>query len=329
MKLSKNIFSLHNFRIALKSNASDILRLISRQFSFPSNFKHKLRPDFEINFTFHKLDYEKMPLSPRDCFQQFPIFQDQYLYSGKAHLDFGLRTIKLLIDVGRNTVEVYIAKTHGLSDDFLFDIIFFQPLKFILKFHQLFILHAACMAKREKAVLITGGSGCGKSILSLTLVKNGFKYLADDDVILKLGQKTIECWSMPTKPKLKKELFKYFPRIKTACLSKSIKKGKQSVDIGKVFPDCFKIRAIPKIIIFPEYRRVSKIDIRPLDKQEAVYSLMKEDFTIFKDKYQDIPRRHFALLSRLVNQSKVFRLYYQDSKLKQIPAVIDELLKGK
>jgi len=188
----------------------------------------------EVRFIFHKVVYSKMPFSPRDCFGKFPNFKDQYLYQGKTYLDFGLRTIKSIINIPKNEVKVYIVDNHGLNKDLLFDIIFFQPLKLIIKYHNLFIQHAACVAKGKSGVLICGESGCGKSALSFTLIKNGYKYLSDDDIILKPSRGRTGYW------------------------------------------------AIPKIIIFPQYCNSAKMEIKPLNKQKALWELMREDFTIFR-----------------------------------------------
>ncbi len=47
------------------------------------------------------------------------------------------------------------------------------------------LLHAAAVGIDNKAVLITGKGGAGKSTTSLTCLKNGLKYLGDDYVIVK------------------------------------------------------------------------------------------------------------------------------------------------
>ncbi|MDP3143553.1 MAG: hypothetical protein Q8N14_06455 [Candidatus Omnitrophota bacterium] len=322
----KNL-SLHNLKISLVTQNKDILRLICRNFSFPQILP-QISAKRKIKFYIHQLDYAKIPLSPRDCFRQFPIFQNQYLYGGKANLDFGIRNIKIIVDAENDSIEVYVAKLHGLTDDFLFDIIFFQPLKYLLKFHNLFIQHAAAVAKGKKAVLVCGESGCGKTALSFTLVKNGYKYLSDDDIILKSNPAGIESWSIPTRPKLQEKLIKYFPQIKPAWLAKATKQNKRLLDIEKMFPSCFQERAIPRIIIFPKYGKSDKINIKPLNKREALLRLMREDFTIF-NKNQNVSRRHFGVLARLVGQCGIYTLCYNDKRLKEVPAVIDALLKGR
>lgn len=48
-------------------------------------------------------------------------------------------------------------------------------------------LHAACGARHEKAVLLLGGAGSGKSDLLLRLIDRGFMLVADDQVLIDEG----------------------------------------------------------------------------------------------------------------------------------------------
>lgn len=46
------------------------------------------------------------------------------------------------------------------------------------------LLHASCVAIGEKAVLLTGGPGAGKSDLALRLIDGGAQLIADDQTLL-------------------------------------------------------------------------------------------------------------------------------------------------
>lgn len=49
-------------------------------------------------------------------------------------------------------------------------------------------LHAACGARHEKAVLLLGDAGSGKSDLLLRLIDRGFVLVADDQVLIEEGR---------------------------------------------------------------------------------------------------------------------------------------------
>ncbi len=46
------------------------------------------------------------------------------------------------------------------------------------------VLHAACLSKDGSAIVLTGFPNIGKTLSTLYLLKNGFKYLSDDDNLL-------------------------------------------------------------------------------------------------------------------------------------------------
>lgn len=59
-------------------------------------------------------------------------------------------------------------------------------------------LHATCVAWGDTAVLITGGSGAGKSALALTLMAFGCRLVADDQVRLQRRDDQIIASCPPT-----------------------------------------------------------------------------------------------------------------------------------
>jgi hypothetical protein len=63
--------------------------------------------------------------------------------------------------------------------------LFTIPLLEVAKRHARFGLHAACVARGGKGVLIAGPSGAGKSTLAVALVRAGFDFLSDDIVFLR------------------------------------------------------------------------------------------------------------------------------------------------
>lgn len=48
-------------------------------------------------------------------------------------------------------------------------------------------IHASCVAREGKAILLCGPSGAGKSLLALQLIEAGFSLVADDRVLVRAG----------------------------------------------------------------------------------------------------------------------------------------------
>ncbi len=67
----------------------------------------------------------------------------------------------------------------------------------LIQFLDYFTLHGACLESSSgKGVIISGPSGCGKTTLTLGLLKNGWKYLSDDAILLKQKDSEIKAFSL-------------------------------------------------------------------------------------------------------------------------------------
>jgi len=321
----KIAFSLHNFKIIVSSNDKAIFALIKRHLDF-YRFNRPLKPTFKIHFLLNKVKYSQIPIAKRDGFWQFPIFQNEFVEQRRVFLNVGLRTIRTIINPQRNTIESFIATPGDVNKDLLFDLIFFQPLKFILKFHGLYLLHASCVSKDGKGVLFSGKSESGKSTLALSLVRDGFDYLADDDCLLSQKGRLLKVLSFPARPKIKDSLIRYFPEIKPKFLSSINPKQKKIVYLEKIYPRSYQENTIPKLLIFPNFIRGSKLKLKAISKKRAFLKLLQEDFVVFKKRYKNISKYHFETLFNLSRQIKAFELFYRDKDIIKIPKIINELL---
>ncbi|MDP2939186.1 MAG: hypothetical protein Q8O13_03775 [Candidatus Omnitrophota bacterium] len=319
-------FQLHNIKFEIISNSKFLLKLINGSFK-SLKCLHREKIDFTLTYHLKAVeDYKQIPVLPEDGFIQLPLFQQEYLKDNKLCLIAGLRTIRISVTPQKNLIEVYVVSGQKIDNDLLFDLIFFQPLKFLLGFHKLYLLHSSCVARDSQAILFPGQSESGKSILALSLVRNGFKYISDDDTILRQNGNQIECLSFPTEIKIKNSLIKYFPEIKKKFLSPTHKTSKRKIDIQKVYPGSVEDNAIPRLIIFPKFREASKTEIKPVSKKEALHYLIKDDFKAFRGQYEEIAKQHFQILSNLVQQAKTYQLFYKDCDINKIPKIVSSLL---
>ncbi|MBL7198147.1 MAG: hypothetical protein ISS47_08605 [Candidatus Omnitrophica bacterium] len=323
----KIAFSLHNFKIIVSTNDRAIFTLIKRHLDF-YRLNRPLKPSFKIHFLLNKVKYSQIPVTKGGTFQQFPIFQDKFLKQGRVFLNVGLRAIKTIINPRRDFIESFIATPGDINKDLLFDLIFFQPLKVILRFHRLYLLHASCVSKDGKGVLFSGESESGKTTLALALVRDGFNYLADDDCLLSQKGRLSKVLSFPTKPKIKDRLIRYFPEIKPKFLSSINPKQKKIVYLEKIYPRSYQENTIPRLLIFLNFIKGSKLKVKAISKKKAFYKLLEEDFVVFKKRYKNISKYHFEALFNLSRQIKAFELSYKDKDIIKIPKIINELLKS-
>ncbi|MBM3248184.1 MAG: hypothetical protein FJZ10_02020 [Candidatus Omnitrophica bacterium] len=318
--------SINNFRLKVITNDRKIFHLIKEQLDTP-NPKQIKKPDFEILFNLERTDFYKIPRTKRDVFKEEPLFQDEHIADSKIIIDVGFRSLQVNIDPKKDYVHVCIARGQDFIDrNLFFDLVFFQPLRFLLRFHKIYVLHAACLAKGQSAILLPGVPGSGKSIVSLSLVRKGYKYLTDDDTFLRQKGGIVECFAFYCSLKIKDGLVRFFPEMKKKYLKPIRQDKKQRVDLKKLYPNSFQEKAIPKVIIFPCFSAHLKTGIYPVDKRYVLRRLIEDKFRVFQGKYEDVSRLHFQALSNLVNKTKTYKLIYKDQDIDIIPELMGKLL---
>lgn len=317
-------FRLHQFSLQVASNDCAILKLISNQLNlFPS--KSSQKPPLIIRLFLNKVKWQEIPRTNPDIFSLYPLFMEGRVKERQAFFNAGLRTINCTIDFKKNIINTYFSQEEYFDKNLLFDLVFFQSFKLLLRYYKFYTIHAACLAKGNEAILLPGEAGCGKTVITLSLIRKGYKYLSDDDVILRQNHRRIECLSLPTNPKIKVGSIKLFPEIKKSLLKDEPCFSKKTIDIQRLYPECFQDKANVKLIIFPRYSSASKIKLKPMPKQEAFSRLAKTDFRGIYGDRKKTHRYEFNLLSSLLKQTKAFELFYQDKYIKAIPEIISSL----
>jgi len=324
-RLSASI-SIQNFSIKILTNDSNILKLIGEQLDFTKTARAK-NPDFEIFFNLERTDVYKIPRTKRDVFREEPLFQEEHISGDSIIINAGFRNLQVDINPKKDYVHVYIARGQDFVDrNLFFDLIFFQPLRFLLRFHKIYVLHAACLVKGHSAILLPGVPGSGKSIVSLSLVRKGYKYLTDDDTFLRQKGGIVECFAFYCSPKIKDGLIRFFPEMKKKYLQPIRQDKKQRVDLKRLYPNSLQEKAVPKVIIFPCFSTHLKTGIYPVDKRYVLRRLIEDKFRVFQGKYEEVSKLHFQALSNLVNKTKTYKLIYKDQDIDIIPELVDKLL---
>lgn len=327
--IKKKTILIPTLILNIHSTHREIINLIEKQFTDLRFNKAAIRNDPEtrtINLYYYKMSYSQLPRSRKDCFKKFTIFQNQYWESDRIYLDVGARTLKTIVDPKTWSIISYIATPPDFEQDLLFDLIFFQPIKSLLQIHGAFLFHSSCVAKGSQGILFSGDSGCGKTTLALSLNSGQFDYLADDEVILCKNHSFVDCRPFPLKPKIHRKSLRLFPEFKGQLLGIGLKKNKVIVDYNGVFSKRKKWRIQPRVLIFPRFVRTTKTRLEPIAKQTALSTLMGREEKFIKST-PHIWRRHFAVLAQLVRQCQVYRLYYREEDLRQIPDVIESVFK--
>lgn len=325
----KKSFYVHNIKISINTNSKLLFKLINSCLE-SLTFRPKTHSNTSLNFKLLQLDsYNQIPRDGTTyMYSAYPIMQKEYINGEKLILEVNPRTIHVNIYPKKNAAVGYIASPEIIEEDLLLDLIFFQPLKTLLKFHNLFLLHASAVAYNDRCILFAGDTGSGKSTLALNLVKSGFSYLADDDVILKEENKGIVCLAFPTKIKIKESNLRFFPEYRHKIEKVFGGKNKHMLNLNEINPEITVNKAVPDLLMFPCYRSgVAKARTELMPKMQALSRLMDGNYSTYKHKdYLRISKSHLQALSDLVMQCTAYKLYYSDQKLKDIPALVEGIL---
>jgi gluconate kinase len=75
-------------------------------------------------------------------------------------------------------------------------------------------LHASCVAKNQRGLVLIGPSGSGKSTLAMAMTEAGFSFLSDDRIFCSHKEGRLLAWGMPRPLKLRREAAEWFEQFR-------------------------------------------------------------------------------------------------------------------
>lgn len=284
--------------------------------------------DFEDSDLYNK-DRLNITLYLNETDYKIPLEESHYVHDnwlgkrGVLHSSLGNSLARILADPKTGEIRGDIYNYKESLKERILDLVFTQPLHYILRYRGFYFLHASAICKDHQIVLITGPQDCGKSTLAITLSQNGFGFLTDDKCFLKISKKGISIIPLPFKVGISDEYLKRHPELKKYIVKKYRFGKKQrfsKIHISKV-DNILDVKF--KMILFPKYQKSKAISIRPLSKKDALNRLEKEHLDIRDNRIlSGTFGRHFIILANLVSQADSFELVYNDDVLDKIASVI-------
>lgn len=175
----------------------------------------------------------------------------------------------------------------------------------ILKYHNLYFLHSAALYSGGMGYLISGDGGCGKTTISLSLVRGGFKYVSDDSLFIQeLNEEIVVC-PLYTSFHIDQDLAERFPEMVRGKNLRIPDGVKVSVDISQTFPASFIPYIRPDVVIFPSIKSNEESQLHPISRIEVYRRLLKQT-VLAADKV--VSRNHIRTLGKLVKQTVGFEL---------------------
>jgi len=228
---------------------------------------------------------------------------------------------RLRIDDRRDRVEGYLVNPSQLHPAIQVAIIHFA-LTELLKRQGLYTIHATALEKNGYGFLIPGQSGQGKTTCCISLMRSGYRFLADDHPFVREYDGQLEILAFPEKIDVTDASICFFPELQQAY--GYIHQGliKRYFYVDDLFPDATLDRCKASFLLLPHIMEGPRSYLEPVSKREAFEELLPQGLLVFD---KEIARRQFYTLARLVEQVACYRLYSGENVC-ELPQVIAPLL---
>jgi hypothetical protein len=169
-------------------------------------------------------------------------------------------------------------------------------------------LHAAGLATRDEVgLLLVGASGSGKSTLAIELIREGWRYLSDDAVLLlhrAQGVETLACRRSFYIDAVRS------PDYPDLTQGEDIMDGnggrRRRVGIDEAYPEQYVTRCLPRVVIFPQIKRQYQSTLVPVNGVRALGVLLAQSAPQLFDR--TTMAGQLELLKRLLQQTETYEL---------------------
>ena len=156
-------------------------------------------------------------------------------------------------------------------------------------------IHASAVSFDGKGIVITGPSGQGKTTLLLHLLREGFHYVADDNLLLPETQDVPDMLSFSTWIGVSSQTALFFPEL-SSLIHQTLPddQGKYRVDLRRIYNLTSVPATVPLLLLFPQVTPAEETTLAPLAKMDAAMQCLSENMFVTGIRES---KRYFALLS--------------------------------
>lgn len=246
--------------------------------------------------------------------------------AGSVLVRYARAAITVLQRLDARTVEASVAPEPSVLPDPAYHYVFTQPVNPWLKRRGLFFLHAACVARGGKGVLLVGASKAGKSTLSVSAARAGWSFLGDEQPILARRGGRVRALAFPRRVRLDRRAAALLPELRPLLDSRG--PGRLVFPLRDLWPDAPAPSCEPRAVVFPRFARRGGLRARRLEPAAALALLLQDDhFAWYRDDgWRGVSRAHLAVFESLLRQAKAFTLDYGAADVLKVPSLLGRLL---
>jgi len=228
----------------------------------------------------------------------------------------------LVINGAQGRADGYLINPGHLPSN-LIEYLFHLVLIELLRRGGLYTIHATALEHNGRAILIPGNSGRGKTTSFISLLRSGYRYLSDDHPLLYEAGAHVEVLPFPIKINVTDATVQFFPELREAS-EQVLHPGvpKRFFYAEDLYPTAVGERCQPALVLFPHVVDAPKSHLELLPKSRALEALLPQALLVYD---QEVARREFKVLAKLVQQVDCYRLHFGRDIL-DLPKLITPLL---
>jgi hypothetical protein len=282
------------------------------------------RPRLRLSISLHdrglRVPRGIQPMSGLDGFQGLAVEHEFYLTDGRSLLHVQPRR-------GQGSAQ--------LAPDFFARPLHSQQLFWMFGLLKLlrplgaYWLHSAGLVSREGVgILIIGGSGGGKSTLTIDLIRQGWSYLSDDALLLHRQPAGVAALAWRKHVSVDAAAAGAYADLPLGDEAADSTGGrKRRVEIEEVYPGQLVASCLPRVLLFSRVMPHAPSAVMPLDRPTALKQLLAQSGPPLFD--HATMAQHFELLTRLLQQATPYELsagldiYQKPGRLLQLLASVN------
>ncbi|MBA3755413.1 MAG: hypothetical protein H0X02_03955 [Nitrosomonas sp.] len=219
----------------------------------------------------------------------------------------------------------------GCDPEFIYYYLLEPILLDLLKKLGLLVWHSAAVAIDGMAVLLPGVSGSGKSTTTLNFLKIGYRFLADDVVLLRTRGRAMEAMGHESGLYLTEKSLRLLPEWKKFKRGRRCKKGRRWKYLIDLTSFRQKHRSKPpqvKFLLFPQVTNGTETRLERLTKAQALLECLRQSPKEYPASIlgPSVLQSQFEIYSILVRSARCYKIQL-GSEQEQVRTILSRLKK--